>query len=69
MLADATAIAAFANEFDSADRALLENYVTKSKEDHAAKRPPKHVRLLYQALHKQILEKAKLQPADLEGEK
>ena len=60
MLADATAVAAFANEFPEADRVLLESYVDKAKEDHATKRPPKHFRLLYQALHKQIIERTKV---------
>lgn len=59
MIADATAIAAFANEFAAADRVLLASYVTKAKDDHAAKRPPTHFRLLYKVLHKQILDKAK----------
>ncbi len=68
MLADATAVAAFTNEFPEADRALLESYVNKAKEDHAAKRPPKHFRLLYQALHKQIIERTKAS-ADVDGAK
>jgi len=59
MLADATAVAAFANEFPEADRVLLESYLHKAREDHAAQRPPKYFRLLYQALHKQIIERTK----------
>lgn len=67
MLEDATAIAAFTNEFSSVDRIKLEDYVTKSKAEHAAQKPPKHFRLLYQALHKQIVDRSKLQ--DVESEK
>ncbi len=59
MLADATAVAAFANEFPEADRVLLESYLNKAREDHAAQRPPKYFRLLYQALHKQIIDRTK----------
>ena len=60
ILADATALAAFTNEFSEADRAKLEDYVSKAKAEHVAQKPPKHFRLLYQALHKQIIERTKL---------
>ncbi len=55
MLADATAVAAFAREFPDADAVLLEKYLNAAKDDQVKQRPPKHFRLLYQTLHKQIV--------------
>jgi ribosome-associated protein len=55
ILADATAIAAFVNEFDEADAATLEKYREAAKEEQAKAKPPKHFRLLYQTIHKQVV--------------
>ncbi len=59
MMADATAVAAFVNEFPQAEPALLERHIAAARDDHAHDRPPKNFRLLYQALHKHIVERAK----------
>jgi ribosome-associated protein len=55
MLADATSVAAFVREFPEADQTMLEKYLAAAKDDHAKQRPPKHFRLLYQTLHKHIV--------------
>ncbi len=55
MLADATSIAAFAREFPEADAVTLEKLLAATKDDHAKQRPPKNFRLLYQTLHKHIV--------------
>lgn len=55
MLADATSIAAFVREFPEADQTILEKYLADAKDDHAKQRPPKNFRLLYQTLHKHIV--------------
>ncbi len=55
MLADATSIAAFVREFPEAEQAILEKYLVDAKDDHAKQRPPKNFRLLYQTLHKHIV--------------
>jgi ribosome-associated protein len=55
MLADATSIAAFVREFPEADQTVLEKYLAAAKDDHAKQRPPKNFRLLYQTLHKHIV--------------
>lgn len=63
MMADATAVAAFVNEFPQADAVTIERYIAAARDDHANSRPPKNFRLLYQHLHKQIVERAKLAEA------
>jgi len=55
MLADATSVAAFVREFPEADAVTLEKLLTAAKDDHARQRPPKNVRVLYQTLHKHIV--------------
>jgi ribosome-associated protein len=55
MLADATSVAAFVREFPEADQTTLEKYLAAAKDDHAKQRPPKNFRLLYQTLHKHIV--------------
>ncbi|MEP7154584.1 MAG: ribosome biogenesis factor YjgA [Betaproteobacteria bacterium] len=55
LLEDATAVGAFINEFPEGDRALIERYVQASKDEKAKSKPPKHFRLLYQALHDLIV--------------
>lgn len=55
MLADATSVAAFVREFPEADAVMLEKLLTAAKDDHAKQRPPKNFRLLYQTLHKHIV--------------
>lgn len=55
MLADATSIAAFVREFPEADAVTLEKLLAAAKDDHAKQRPPKNFRLLYQTLHKHIV--------------
>ena len=56
MLADATAVAAFVREFSESDAVTLEKLLAAAKDDHAKQRPPKNFRLLYQTLHKHIVE-------------
>lgn len=58
ILADATAIAAFANEFDDVDPALLEKYRDAAKDEQAKAKPPKHFRLLYQTIFKKVVAQA-----------
>jgi ribosome-associated protein len=55
MLADATSVAAFAREFPEADAVALEKMLAAAKDDHAKQRPPKNFRVLYQTLHKHIV--------------
>jgi len=55
MLADATSIAAFVREFPEAEQTTLEKYLADAKDDHSKQRPPKNFRLLYQTLHKHIV--------------
>ena len=55
MLADATSIAAFVREFPEADQVTLEKLLAAAKDDHAKQRPPKNFRVLYQTLHKHIV--------------
>jgi ribosome-associated protein len=55
MLTDATSIAAFVREFPEADAAALEKMLAAAKDDHAKQRPPKNFRVLYQTLHKHIV--------------
>jgi ribosome-associated protein len=55
MLVDATSVAAFVREFPEADQTMLEKYLAAAKDDHAKQRPPKNFRLLYQTLHKHIV--------------
>jgi ribosome-associated protein len=55
MLADATSIAAFVREFPEADQVTLEKLLASAKDDHAKQRPPKNFRVLYQTLHKHIV--------------
>jgi ribosome-associated protein len=55
MLADATSIAAFVREFPEADAVTLEKLLAAAKDDHAKQRPPKNFRVLYQTLHKHIV--------------
>jgi ribosome-associated protein len=57
MLADVTAIGAFAREFEGADVAALEKLVADSKDDQAKQRPPKNYRVLYQTIHKLVVAK------------
>ena len=56
MLADATSVAAFVREFSESDAVALEKLLAAAKDDHAKQRPPKNFRLLYQTLHKHIVE-------------
>ena len=56
MLADATSVAAFVREFSESDAVTLEKLLAAAKDDHAKQRPPKSFRLLYQTLHKHIVE-------------
>ena len=56
MLADATSVAAFVREFSESDAVTLEKLLAAAKDDHAKQRPPKNFRLLYQTLHKHIVE-------------
>ena len=63
MMADATAVAAFVNEFPQASHEMLERYIAAARDDHAHNRPPKNFRLLYQTLHKHIVERAKVAAA------
>jgi ribosome-associated protein len=58
LLTDATALGAFAREFESADTSQLEKLIAAAKDDHAKQRPPKNFRLLYQTIHKQIVAKS-----------
>lgn len=58
MLADATAVAAFANEFASADREFLARTTDAAKADQTKDRPPKHFRLLYQHIHEVLVKAA-----------
>lgn len=55
MLADATSVAAFVREFPEADAVALEKMLAAAKDDHAKQRPPKNFRVLYQTLHKHIV--------------
>ncbi|MEO8102336.1 MAG: DUF615 domain-containing protein, partial [Betaproteobacteria bacterium] len=55
LLEDATAIGGFLNEFPEADRATLEQHIRATKDERAKNKPPKHFRLLYQALHDTII--------------
>jgi ribosome-associated protein len=55
LLEDATALGGFLNEFPDADHAALELHVRGAKEEKARSKPPKHFRLLYQALHDTIV--------------
>jgi ribosome-associated protein len=63
MMSDATSVAAFANEFPGADALVLDRFIAAAREDHANGRPPKNFRLLYQTLHKHIVERARLAAA------
>ena len=63
ILEDATAIGAFTNEFADADGVLIERYAEASKDEKARNKPPKHFRLLYQALHDVIVAQSR-QPID-----
>ena len=51
LLADETALNAFANEFTDADLALLARHIQGAKDDKAKNRPPKNYRLLYSQIH------------------
>ena len=51
LLADESALNAFANEFPDADRGLLDKYIQAAKDDKAKSRPPKNYRLLYTQIH------------------
>jgi ribosome-associated protein len=59
ILADATAIAAFVNEFGDevgdVDPVMLEKYREAAKEEQAKGKPPKHFRLLYQTVFKRVV--------------
>lgn len=66
MMADATSVAAFVNEFPKADAVAIERYIAAARDDHAHARPPKNFRLLYQTLHKLIVERAKTPGAPIE---
>jgi ribosome-associated protein len=63
MLEDATAIGGFLNEFPEADRATLEQHLRATRDERARNKPPKHFRLLYQALHDTIVQQSR-QPVD-----
>lgn len=62
MMADPTAAAAFIREFDvqtpHETGKELAVYITKAREEHAKKAPPKHFRLIYKMLLKHIQAKA-----------
>ena len=51
LLADESALNAFANEFPEADRSLLGKHIQGAKEDKAKNKPPKNYRLLYSQIH------------------
>jgi ribosome-associated protein len=55
ILADATAIAAFVNEFGEVDPVLLEKFRDAAKDEQAKAKPPKHFRLLYQTIFKRVV--------------
>lgn len=58
MLQDASAVAAFTNEFVEADREFLARTADAAKSDQAKGRPPKHFRLLYQHIHDVLVKAA-----------
>ncbi len=58
LLADSTAIGAFLNDFPEADREALARDLAGAWEEQAKGKPPKHFRLLYQAIHKLIAKAA-----------
>jgi ribosome-associated protein len=55
ILADATAIAAFVNEFGDVDPVVLEKYREAAREEQTKGKPPKHFRLLYQTVFKRVV--------------
>ena len=59
LLEDATAVGGFLNEFPEADRVALEQHIQAAKDEKAKNRPPKHFRLLYQALHDAIVSQSR----------
>ena len=59
LLEDATAVGGFLNEFPEADRVALEQHIQATKDEKAKNRPPKHFRLLYQALHDAIVSQSR----------
>ena len=63
LLEDVTAIGGFLNEFPEADRAELEQHIRATKDERAKSRPPRHFRLLYQALHDTIVQQSR-QPVE-----
>lgn len=62
LLTDASALAAFANEFSDADRESLARAIAATHAERAARQPPKHFRLLYQSVHELILAQARREP-------
>lgn len=60
LLTDASALGAFLNDFPEADCEALARNIAGAKEEQAKGKPPKHYRLLYQAIHKLIA-----RPADV----
>ena len=51
LLADESALNAFANEFPDVDRGLLGKYIDGAKDDKTKNKPPKNYRLLYSQIH------------------
>jgi len=58
LLTDASSLAAFATEFPQADREALAREVAATHAERAARQPPKHFRVLYQAIHELIVAEA-----------
>lgn len=59
LLEDTTSLGGFLNEFPEADRSLLEQHIRDTKDERAKNKPPKHFRLLYQALHDTIVQQSR----------
>ena len=59
LLADDTALNAFANEFTDADRALLAKCIHGAKDDKAKNKPPKNYRLLYSQIHDLVVRQSR----------
>lgn len=54
LLADDSALNAFVNDFPDADRDALSHHIVAARDEQAKGKPPKHFRLLYQAIHARL---------------
>ncbi len=59
MLAEPAELAAFALKFPTVDTEEMAKIIAETQVERAAKKPPKHYRLLYKEVHRLILAQAK----------